>query len=58
MDIFPEMMVLDSNMLCPRSKLGTGGNLDAALIIFPNFAFEYRSASLNIEDFRDFFQQI
>ena len=36
-----EMMVLDGNVLCPRSKIWAICNCDAAFIFFPDSATEY-----------------
>ena len=49
MNKYSEMVIFDSNMLRPGSELRTGSNFDAALIVFPYFAFEYWSVGLDIK---------
>ena len=46
----PEVMVLDSNVLCAKSKFWTGCYFDAAFIVLPNFTIENGFSGWQIEN--------
>ena len=58
MDKPSEMIILDSNMICPGDKLCTGSNLDLALIVFLYFATKDRVCCWKTKPIKDFLQEI